>query len=69
MSDHKEIVPLDRGFKYSDEWRRICLARYLLDEMDLYQRRAFISEIRNKDAVAVIKQDLITEVKRRKECA
>lgn len=66
MSDKREIAQEDRGYLYSEQWRRICLARYLLDSLDIFQRRAWLGEMRNKAAAEIIKQDLIEEVHRRR---
>lgn len=56
------------SYKSSEEWRRICEARYLLS-MPLFKRRQMLGEIaraRGLLALDIVKIELIKEFERRK---
>ena len=56
------------SYKSSEEWRRICEARYLLS-MPLFERRKMLGEIgrvRGLAALEIVKIEVIKEFNRRK---
>lgn len=58
----------DRGYTWSEEWRRICEARELLS-WPLERRRKYLAEIaitRGPKAVAELKTTMIQEFERLK---
>ena len=60
---------MNKGYTYTEEWRRICEARYLLT-LPLTQRRKELNEIekfRGIGAVEYLKQEILKQHKYKKE--
>jgi len=59
-----KLCPNDRGYTWSNEWRRITEARYVCAKSELHDRQDYIAEIIKKrgiEAGMMLKDDIRKE--------